>query len=129
MIQTTLLFLKDLLIDEYGEILYNKIIEGYGINRLKTFRINTLKSNINEIKNVLNTLKIKYTHIEWYEDAFILEEEYPICDLDIYKDGKIYVQSLSSMIPALIVNPKEKENILDMCSAPGRKNNSNGSFI
>ena len=39
----------------------------------------------------------------------------PYCEKEVE-----YLQSLSSMIPALIVNPGEKENILDMCSAPGR---------
>ena len=31
------------------------------------------------------------------------------------------MQSLSSMMPAVIVEPKEKENILDMAAAPGGK--------
>ena len=122
-------FLNDLLIKEYGNDITNKIIQGYEGNKLTTFRVNNLKSNINEIKEVLNSLNINYSSVPWFDNAFVLEKEYPICNLDFYKDGKIYVQSLSSMIPALIVNPKEKENILDMCSAPGRKNNSNGSFI
>ncbi|MBO4815438.1 MAG: hypothetical protein J5507_00420 [Clostridia bacterium] len=122
-------FLKQMLLDEYGDDYFNKIIEGYSVNRLTTFRVNTLKANIEEIKEVLNELKIKYINIEWYKDAFILEQEYPIQDLDIYKDGKIYVQSLSSMIPALILDPKDRENILDMCAAPGRKNYPNGCFV
>lgn len=35
--------------------------------------------------------------------------------------GKYYIQSLSSMIPALILNPNENEAILDLCAAPGSK--------
>ena len=31
------------------------------------------------------------------------------------------MQSLSSMLPPIILNPKEKENILDMAAAPGSK--------
>lgn len=114
-------FLKQMLKEEYGEEYLNKIIEGYNVNRPTTFRVNTLKANVDEIKSVLNSFKIKYTNIDWYKDAFILEEEYPIQDLDIYKEGKIYVQSLSSMVPAIVLNPKDKENILDMCAAPGGK--------
>ena len=116
-------FLKQMLIEEYGENLYSKIIDGYSYKRPTTFRVNTLKSNVDEIKEILNSLNIKYSNISWYKDAFILEEEHSIQDLDIYKEGKIYLQSLSSMIPPIILNPKEKENILDMCAAPGRKNN------
>ena len=114
-------FLEQILNKEYGKECFERILNGYSIKRLTTFRVNTLKSNVEEIKKVLDSLKIKYSNVSWYEDAFVLEEDYPICNLDIYKEGKIYVQSLSSMIPALIVSPQEKENILDMCAAPGSK--------
>jgi 16S rRNA (cytosine1407-C5)-methyltransferase len=35
--------------------------------------------------------------------------------------GKYYIQSLSSMIPALVLNPNENEAVLDLCAAPGSK--------
>ena len=39
----------------------------------------------------------------------------------MYINGKIYMQSLSSMLPVLFLNPKENESILDMAAAPGGK--------
>ena len=59
----------------------------------------------------------------WYTDALILENtsEEQIKNLDIYKEGFIYLQNLSSMIPPIILNPQENENILDMAAAPGGK--------
>ena len=42
-------------------------------------------------------------------------------ELDIYQNGEIYIQSFSSMLPPIILDPKPKENILDMCAAPGGK--------
>ena len=41
--------------------------------------------------------------------------------MDIYKDGKIYFQNLSSMLPPIVVTPKKGESILDMTAAPGGK--------
>ena len=41
--------------------------------------------------------------------------------LKIYEEGKIYLQSLSSMLPPIILEPKENEDILDMAAAPGGK--------
>ena len=35
--------------------------------------------------------------------------------------GKIYVQSLSSMLPVKILNPQPDEKILDICASPGSK--------
>ncbi len=35
--------------------------------------------------------------------------------------GKYYIQSLSSMIPPLVLNPNENDKVLDLCAAPGSK--------
>ncbi|MDP3442740.1 MAG: RsmB/NOP family class I SAM-dependent RNA methyltransferase, partial [Ignavibacteria bacterium] len=35
--------------------------------------------------------------------------------------GQYYIQSLSSMIPALVLNPSESDVTLDLCAAPGSK--------
>ena len=35
--------------------------------------------------------------------------------------GKYYIQSLSSMIPPLILNPSKEDVVLDLCAAPGSK--------
>ena len=47
--------------------------------------------------------------------------ENDIKKLDIYKTGKIYLQSLSSMLPPLLLKPNKGEDILDMAAAPGGK--------
>lgn len=116
-------FLYEILLDEYGENLTNKIIEGYFINRHTTFRVNTLKVDVKQIENKLNELSIGFNKVPWNETAFIIDsvKENEIKELDMYKNGEIYLQSLSSMIPPIVVDPKEGENILDMAAAPGGK--------
>ena len=39
----------------------------------------------------------------------------------MYNNGEIYMQSLSSMLPPVILEPKEGKDILDMAAAPGGK--------
>ena len=39
----------------------------------------------------------------------------------LYKKGKVYIQNLSSMLPALVLDPQQGETVLDMCAAPGSK--------
>ncbi|WDU83892.1 RsmB/NOP family class I SAM-dependent RNA methyltransferase [Caloramator sp. Dgby_cultured_2] len=41
--------------------------------------------------------------------------------LNIFKEGQIYLQNLSSMIPPIILDPKEGEKVLDVAAAPGSK--------
>ena len=114
-------FLTLMLKKQYGEDITKNIINGYGVDRKTTLRVNNLKSNINEIKERLLKEKIQYNEISWSKDAIVINENDQISKLDIYEDGKVYLQSLSSMLPPIILNPKEKENILDMAAAPGSK--------
>lgn len=116
-------FLYSLLLKQYGEDLTNIIIDGYSQKRPVTLRANTLKTNIENVKNVFDSMQISYQEVFWYKDALILENfsEEEIKKLNIYQNGEIYLQSLSSMLPPLILSPKENENILDMASAPGGK--------
>lgn len=116
-------FLIKMLENQYEKEIINKIINGYTYRRVVTFRVNTIKSDSLEIKKVLSQSNIKYEKVDWYKDAFIIEDitEKDIMELEIYKEGKIYLQSLSSMLPSLILDPKEGEDILDMTAAPGGK--------
>ena len=116
-------FLLEFLVKQYGQNSTKSILKGYSNNRPITLRANTLKTSINYIKNTLNTLNISFKNVPWYTDALILENtsEEQIKNLDIYKEGFIYLQNLSSMIPPIILNPQENENILDMAAAPGGK--------
>lgn len=116
-------FLYNMLIEQYGEEVSNKIIEGFGQNRKLTLRINKLKTAVENVKKVLTDLNIKFSEVSWSEEALIIEgtTKQEILELEIYKNGEIYLQSLSSMIPALILNPEANENILDMAAAPGGK--------
>ena len=115
--------LYDLLIQQYGEKIANEIKYGQYKQKYVTLRVNNIKSNIEEIKKELLKENIEFKDVTWYKDALIIlnVREDKIKNMDIYKDGKIYLQSLSSMVPAIILNPKEGENILDMAAAPGGK--------
>lgn len=118
-------FFKKLLEEQYGKENTDNIICDLMKPRRVTLRVNTIKSNTTEIKTALEAENICFKTVNWYNDAFIIEnvKEDIIKKLEIYKQGKIYLQSLSSMLPPLVLNPKPQENILDMAAAPRRKNN------
>ena len=113
-------FLIEQLNKQYGIELTKKIQEGYKEKRKTTLRINTSKTEKETITKILDKENIKYENVSWYKDALILEEEKNIRELDIYKNGEIYIQSLSSMIPPIVLEPKN-EKILDMAASPGGK--------
>ena len=116
-------FLIEKLTNQYGEDIKNQIIEGYSKKRFTTFRVNTIKATVEEIEEVLKQKEISFDKVSWSKDVFILKEndESDVEALDIYKEGKIYHQSLSSMLPPIILEPQEGKDILDMAAAPGGK--------
>lgn len=100
-----------------------KIVNGYKCVRNTTFRVNTLKASVEKIVEEFKNNNIQIENVEWSKTSFIVKNasENKIQNLECYKNGEIYVQSLSSMLPPLILNPKKDENILDMTAAPGSK--------
>ena len=116
-------FFKEMLLKQYGEEITNKIINGYLKQRLVTLRVNTIKSNKETVKQKLQQVGIETEEVSWNPDGLIIKNvrEEEIKKLDIYENGEIYLQSLSSMLPPIILEPKAGENILDMAAAPGGK--------
>ncbi len=110
------------LIAQYGEALANDIERGF-IRRPVTLRVNTIKTTVEAVKQLLDGAGIDYREVPWYEEALILPDvrEDAVRALPEYEAGHLYLQSLSSMMPALVMEPQKNESILDMAAAPGGK--------
>ena len=116
-------FLIKMLNNQYGEEITSNIIEGYTKQRKLTFRVNTLKTTPKIVEEILLNSKIEFEKPKWSEEAFIISNtnKKQIENLPIYENGEIYLQSLSSMLPPIILKPAEGADILDMTAAPGGK--------
>lgn len=127
----SILELKNRLPKEFIDELYtrftpltvDKILAGMLGDRNATLRVNKIKSSIHELMKYLKENNIKFDRVLWYNDALVIKnaKEKQIKKLDIYDKGYLYLQSLSSMIPPIILNPKEGEKVLDLTAAPGSK--------
>lgn len=115
--------LLELLSAQYGASDVERILAGYSERRAVTFRINTLKASADETVKSLTKKGCVLEGTKWYSDAYVLTDgsEDDLRKTEEYESGKIYLQSLSSMVPALLLDPRQGENILDMCAAPGGK--------
>lgn len=113
---------------DFTERNVDKILTGMSEERYTTFRVNYLKSNEVEVedelvKNGLEFEKVRITESNFNFNAYVIynKNEKDLSKLKIYEDGKIYVQSISSMIPPIILRPEPGEKVLDMAAAPGSK--------
>lgn len=95
------------------------------------YRINTLKITPEDIKKILNELKIQYKI-----NDVILKTKTSLIKTTLFKDGLIVAQDSSSIKVGLIASPKPNSKVLDVCSAPGAKSmhlaammNNTGSIL
>lgn len=99
------------------------ILHSFEQRRPSTFRVNTLKATVDEVFSELTAAGFELEPVEWLPGAFTLRNrtQRELTEHEIYNDGKIYLQSLSSMIPPLVLEPQPGEVVLDLTAAPGSK--------
>ena len=116
-------FLIEELNKQYRQGVTNQIISGYLEKRVVSLRVNTIKSNVEKVCTELTKRNIEFEKVSWSDSAIVIKNasEEDLQKLSIYENGEIYLQSLSSMLPPVIMKPKENTDILDMTAAPGGK--------
>ena len=99
------------------------VLEAMEHTRPTTFRVNTIKTNAEALIPALNSAGFACVQVAWFSDAYILTHgtQRALSETSQYKSGELYVQSLSSMLPPIILDPKPGDRILDIAAAPGSK--------
>lgn len=117
-------FFVEQLEENYEPADVERVIAGVAARRRTTLRANASRSTAGDIAAALDNAGIAHEPVSWYGDAFVLAEGTTASDLwelPAYEAGELYLQSLSSMIPALVIAPEAGDEICDMCAAPGGK--------
>ena len=81
-----------------------------------TYRINTLKTKVKNVLEVLDKLGVTYNI-----NNVTLSTKESLIDSDLFKEGYIIAQDASSIRVGEVVNPSPGSSVLDACSAPGGK--------
>lgn len=108
---------------QYQPKTYQQILSGFMAERQMTLRVNRLKTDTRRVMEIFRGQNIKHERVGWYEDALIIrnKREKELAKNELFQEGHIYLQSLSSMIPPLVLNPKPGIKVLDLTAAPGSK--------
>lgn len=122
MIPTMPELLTTLLREQYGPEEAARIAAGY-VRKPVTLRVNPLRTTREAVVSALDAAGIVHRDVPWYADAMMLPDarEDAVRALPLYGEGGVYLQSLSSMIPPLLLDPRPGETVLDMAAAPGGK--------
>lgn len=117
----------------FPEWIVKKLTEEYGMEFTEEFlkcsndvpsltaRVNTLKTNKENIFKSLADDGIDVLDAKYMKDAFTFKNPSNIGGLRQYKDGLFTIQDESSMLAVKILSPRSGEFIMDVCSAPGTK--------
>lgn len=100
-------------------------------SRKPCFRINTLKSNSKEVLEELKQNNLEAEKVSFLKNWYILLnwEEKNLWNLDIFKQWKIYLQSISSQLPVDFIDIKDFDKILDITAAPGGKTSQTSALL
>jgi len=122
-IDTSKIQIKEAFKERYSRLTDWEEFKKSSFQRLKRcIRINTLKSNVAEIKRRMPDWGLK--QIPWCKEGFWIEHSTGRRDIGNTLEhtlGYIYVQEAASMIPPLVLGAKPGEHVLDLCAAPGSK--------
>ena len=96
---------------------------GLEAERVTSCRVNTLKTDRTAVAAAFQAAGLACETAPCYADALVLPHgsEPAIRKLEVYTEGRIYLQSLSAMLPPLLLGAQAGEDVLDMCAAPGGK--------
>ncbi|MDQ3099157.1 MAG: RsmB/NOP family class I SAM-dependent RNA methyltransferase [bacterium] len=106
---------------------YDSVLASFSVDKLPSFRINTLVVSESEGIQRLSDLDFELEKIVGLDNAYLLKNKSKreFTDLQEYINGWYYLQSLSSMVPvsciAQEITGKDRIIALDMCAAPGSK--------
>jgi len=123
--------IKEYLTSLYGEISVSKYEEFIKKDPSLYLRINTLKTNKNDlIKSLKDQYGVICNEIENIPTALkVIEGEKIVGKTLQHITGKFYIQGLSSIIPPLILAPSPSDKVLDLCAAPGSKATELGEMM
>lgn len=92
-------------------------------------RVNTLKTNREELKNILLNYGYTVSETQYASDGLIVEEPVRITETEEFIKGYFTIQDESSMLVSQILSPRKNSLVIDLCSAPGGKSTHIGQIM
>lgn len=112
---------KPKLIEKYSKLTdfneYKKYAEKFV---RKSFRVNTLKAKINDVKNRLFDFNL--SEVPWCKEGFYINsDKRDLGNTEEHSLGEIFIQTSVSMLPPQLLELKKSDIVLDISASPGGK--------
>ncbi|HEX2866596.1 MAG TPA: RsmB/NOP family class I SAM-dependent RNA methyltransferase [Ignavibacteriales bacterium] len=114
--------ITDYIASLYGSEIAQKYFDFIKTGHTTYIRLNDPYPSAEALLKKLNGYGVRLEKVHAIPDAYKILSGVEILGKTLeYNLGKYYIQSLSSMIPPLMLSPKGSQTVLDLCSAPGSK--------
>lgn len=118
-----------LLINQYGERMAFKIMNGLNQIPSVTVRVNSIKADYDEVFEGLEELGYEVEDGYICPEAISIKNGKNIENNPYFEEGKITVQDESAMVVAPLLDLDSNDLVLDLCSAPGGKTTHIGELL
>ena len=100
-----------------------RVIGTFNRKKEVSFRINPLKADPQAVLKKLRDMGVEPEPVEWYRYAYSTDAKFKeiLSRSELFENGEIYIQSLSSMLAPLVLAPGPDETVLDLTASPGGK--------
>jgi 16S rRNA (cytosine967-C5)-methyltransferase len=106
---------------ELGKNKFENEIEALNKEAETVIRVNTLKTNKQELQELLKKNNIESYTDSHYPDALFIVGKPKLTHLKCFKDGLFEIQDASSQLVAEFIQPKQGQTIIDACAGAGGK--------
>jgi len=108
-------------LEDFGEE-KTKILCGFFNSKPNlSLRLNSLKTDSKSLQRDFKRSKIRYKKGLFLDDFYYIESKLNLRNFDPLKNGWVYIQDESSVLAVLLLDPRPKQRIIDLCAAPGGK--------
>lgn len=105
----------------YGEEETEKLLIANNQKPSHTLRINKIKTSIDELKSLLNSVELGFKDGNYLDEYLQLSSITNITNWEYFQKGYFSIQDESTGFSCKALNPKPGMKILDLCAAPGGK--------
>ncbi len=102
---------------------YRRCVQTFCRKTATAFRANPLKAEKTSLEEELRAEGFGLEPLAWKRDAFVVphQQRRPLTESRACREGRLYIQNPSSMVPPQVQDPQPGEWILDLGAAPGSK--------
>lgn len=108
-------------VNRYGKENAEKFLIANNNKPSLTLHVNSLVTNVDEMKLLLNSVDLKFSDGKYLPDFIRMANLSNITDWEYFHKGYFSVQDESTGLPIKLLDIKSEMRVLDLCAAPGGK--------